>query len=343
MRLSFVQRVINIPAIFFYYLSTFVFPYSLSVDQLWIVNTPSLENFYFPLLINVGFFLGVFSFGLLLFRYARQKFYIFLFFSLWFFAGIGLYMQVIPLDMTVADRWFYVPIVGILGMIGVGVTYVVKYLKLQKFFLITAILVILCFGVRTIIRISDYQNEMILFSHDIKVRDNYDLEMNLGADFFDAKDISTALVHLKKSVALFPSNVNLYDLAYVYEQAGDIKHAQKYYEMALTYPSYAQGGKLHTEETYVNLARVLLIENKVESAHTIINQGLAEYPSSFSLQFYLVLIYYKEGENNHAELLSTQLYQTTQNANAFILYNSIKARRKIEIPDGVQKLIIDPK
>ena len=37
----------------------------------------------------------------------------------YFSQKLGLHMQLIPLDLTVADRWFYFTMVGVLGLIGV--------------------------------------------------------------------------------------------------------------------------------------------------------------------------------------------------------------------------------
>src|SRR5258706_5472663 len=56
--------------------------------------------------------------GYLIWRKSRNFFIYFLFFSLWFYMGIGAHLQIIPLDEIVAKRWLYFPLVGLLGMLG---------------------------------------------------------------------------------------------------------------------------------------------------------------------------------------------------------------------------------
>jgi len=122
--LPLLQRILNIPIIIVYYLKTFIFPIHLAIWQLWIIKNITIQNFFIPLFICL-LFIAVWFF---VFKKIQSisdpkihetnllQFY---FFSFWFVIGMGPLLQIIPLDMTVADRWFYFPIVGLLGMTGV--------------------------------------------------------------------------------------------------------------------------------------------------------------------------------------------------------------------------------
>src|SRR5258708_37949937 len=107
------------PAILLYYLKTFLFPKDLFILQHWFITQPN-SQFYVPLLLDSVFFLGIVLLGIWIYRRRNSLFLPYLFFALWFSIGVGMHMQFIPLDMTVSDTWFYFPMVGMLGMIGVA-------------------------------------------------------------------------------------------------------------------------------------------------------------------------------------------------------------------------------
>src|SRR5205807_135586 len=71
-------RLLNTPAIIFYYLSTFVFPKALAIDQQWIITNANLQNFFFPLLVDLLFFSVCCVLGIYLFRVNKKKFKVFL-------------------------------------------------------------------------------------------------------------------------------------------------------------------------------------------------------------------------------------------------------------------------
>jgi hypothetical protein len=120
-RLSFLERLANIPAIVFYYLYTALFPLQLAVEQRWIVTKLTAQEFYLPLLLDSTFYIALCVGGIYIYRHKRIYFNSYLFFFVWFLTGLLMIVQIFPLDMTVADRWFYFPLVGILGMVGVGI------------------------------------------------------------------------------------------------------------------------------------------------------------------------------------------------------------------------------
>lgn len=118
-RTPFAVRVQTIPLVFLYYLKTFIFPLNLAVVQEWIVTHITVTNFIAPLLLDLVFCMSVIFFGGFLRKKNHTLFIQYLFFSLWFFIGLGFHLQLFPLDQTVADRWFYFPGVGFLGMLGI--------------------------------------------------------------------------------------------------------------------------------------------------------------------------------------------------------------------------------
>lgn len=257
MRASLAERLLTLPKMIFYYLKTFFYPVDLAIAQHWVVKTANLADFYLPLLFVGLFFVVIFFIFLAIKpRFDRDKPYNhlpasrhgsaikFIFFLLWFVFGLGLHLQIFPLDMTVADRWFYLPIVGLLGMMGVilsrqrkflsevnspptsnvgplappstskiedsAVAHWLKQLIHRKNFVAflkywCVSLIIIFLSIRTIVRTFDWRDGLTLFSRDIKIsKDSFDLQNNLGVELFRKGKVEEAKIHFEKSTDLAP-------------------------------------------------------------------------------------------------------------------------------------------
>lgn len=331
-RLSFAQRIINIPEVIFYYIKTIFFPMKLAIDQQWVITRVSIQNFYLPLFLDSIFLISSCIVGFYIYRYKKQYFRHYLFFFMWFTVGLLLLLQVFPLDMTVADRWFYFPIVGLLGMFGVSIQSIQplnKYFKTSSYIIAITLLVIL--SIRTIIRNANFYDDITLYTHDSQVQDNYEIEQNLGVNLYLKGDINGALNHLTKSVTLFPYENNLYNIGYIHEQANDIPRAREYYEKALAYPHYSNINHKHAEKTYVSLAYILLFTEKPEKTELFIKESLNDYPNSSYLWMYLAVIEYKLQRQEEA-LVVVKKAKTLDPNNQQInyVYNQIVNNQQIE-------------
>jgi protein O-mannosyl-transferase len=273
MRASLVQRVLTIPKIILYYLQTSLFPKDLAISQHWVVTRVDWSNFYLPLIlcfIVVGIIVGTW---VSLYKKSPQLSRTYGFFFMLFWLGLGMHLQIIPLDMTVAERWFYLPFVGLLGMIGVVLS------KTKKTVIIVALgLVILLLSGRTFIRNLDWKNGLTLFSHDIKIsRNAFDLENNLGVELFRAGDISTAKQHFEASSKLAPywwTNWN--NLGAVYEQEGDLTTAASDYMRSIKNGDYYLA--------YENYAMILVKLQKFTEVKTFLEkEALPRYPNNTKL------------------------------------------------------------
>ncbi|MGH7203773.1 MAG: hypothetical protein ACREHC_05005, partial [Candidatus Levyibacteriota bacterium] len=200
--LTFAERILNMPAIFFYYISTFVFPYRLVIDQLWVITAVDLQQFYIPLFISSIFLLASLGFGSFLYKKKSSLLQGYIFFLLWFLFGIGIHLQIVPLDMTVADRWFYVPIAGLLGMIGVAMS-TIHVKKYRKVIITVGVCIIIVLSIRAIVRNANWVDNMTLFSHDTPLIENYEMENNLASFYAMQGKSKDALIHSQKSVALY--------------------------------------------------------------------------------------------------------------------------------------------
>ncbi len=224
-QLTLPERLINIPAIFFYYLKTFFYPAQLSIDQQWNVSSLSFNDFYFPLIIDIFFFLFLLCLGIFIYKKSRKWINLYLFFSVWYFLGIGLVLQIFPLDAIVSDRWFYFPFVGLLGLFGIFIqTLSIKKTVTKRILLIIAVICISLLSIRTVIRNTNYADQLTLFSHDAVIAKNgFDLENQLGAMYYQANNISESRKHFQKAVSEMPCLDSANNLAIVDRQVGDLK------------------------------------------------------------------------------------------------------------------------
>jgi len=295
-RLTFQKRLINIPSIIFFYFQILLFPVNLSVQYDWVIDNISVANFYIPLVLD----LVIFSFFLIAARMVKIRnktlFYPFLFFLFWFLISLGFHLQVIPLDATVSTAWFYLPFAGLLGMIGILIQIYVKTKRSKIVFNYFATFVILLLLILTIIRNSNFVNNLTLTCHDASVTKDYSLENSCGNSLFVDKQFSLAQKHLELSVQYAPYYyANWYSLGIVLgvEGAQDdnktlIKESEKDIRNSIEiYPTIA--------EYYEILGYLYLNYNSTNTSITFLNSAIKRFPTDYKLWLYLSMVDVKAG------------------------------------------------
>lgn len=321
MRLTLLERLINIPWMVWHYLVLLFFPKNLAVDTLTVITAPNATNFYLPLLFDCVFIIALILFGLYLYYKKKKLLFPFFFFFFWSVIGLGIHMQLFPLDLTVADRWFYFPLVGFLGMIGCLFEQLpLSTQKSKTMAALVACLLIFVLATRTMLRNVNWYDELTLLDHDSKVNDNYDIENNLGKDFMEQGDIKSALIHIKKSVALFPYEANLYNLAFLFEKTGNLEAARNTYYRALSAKNYSNVRTVHFDTTYINMIRLLIRLHKEKEAARILEKALAEYPNVSELWELSAVAFYELHQHDKALAAAKKAYElmpTAENANVY--------------------------
>lgn len=354
-RAALFQRLINIPQIIFFYLKTFFFPKDLFISQHWLVKTPTLSEFYFPLLAVIISTLLVF----LVIKKASDKMRpVLVFFLTWLILGLLLHLQVFPLDMTVAERWFYLPQIGLLGLLGAIITivgekkdptkqsqlahskyriksppekiesYIDKTLPLarsSKVVIPTSIIIISLLFTRSFVRIKNWQNGHTLFSHDIKINKNaFDLENNLGTELFRNGDFREAETHFRKSTELAPYWWTSWNnLGVVFERKNETDKAKEYYQKAIDNGNYylafenLAALKFKTEEP---------IENK-----KFLEESLKKLPQNPKLWLILSLTEYRLGNKENAILYAQKSYQLQPSKDAATIITRLTRNELLEI------------
>lgn len=302
-RVTFIQRLFTVPEVAFYYLKTFVFPINLSINQHWVVTSPNFGSFYLPLLVDL-LVLGIIILGGIYFsKKSREIFYSYIFFSVWFVLGISFHLQLVPLDMTVADRWFYFSIAGLLGTIGVFLSRSQFGSIIRKIIVPILLVIIVGFGIRTVIRNMDWKDSKTLYKHDIKISDNFELENNMGSELIQDGDYKSAIPYLRRSVQMWPDWDRGWDnLGVAYQLSGNISGAKESYEKAISInPNHVQ--------IIERLSALLVFYYDPEDAKELIITALFKFRQRSMLWYYLSLADYKLGHNKVALQDITNAYQ----------------------------------
>lgn len=317
-QLSLFGRLLNTPWILTKFITTFVYPRVLLLNENFTINQLSLPRFFLPL----GF-LGIVTLMLIIAGIKmRSKTY--WFFFIWFLLGMGLHAQIIPLDMSYADHWFYLPEVGLLGMI---LTVISSRARMTKIFYIILPIIIVFLALRTIIRIGDFKNGLTLYSKEMQtVVSNFDLVDNLGVELFRAGRSDEALKYFEQSIALQSNWSNSWNnAAVIYESRKDYTNAIKYYRRALELR--------YTPELARNLAILISLHSSPQSAVDSLTSILTKYPHDDSLYYYLALNQIKLGYTKSALVSSQKAFDLNPTDEHRSLYEKLTQGTPIIIKD----------
>jgi hypothetical protein len=232
---TFLQRLATIPFELSSYVRLTFFPLNLFVAQHTVIHNFSNPMFY----LNVLFLITLLAILILFFRNFWTK--NFLFFIGWLTFSFLLLLNIYPLDMTIAERWMYGPLIGILGAFGlVFLEATKKNSKYLNIFIFATIVFSSFFLVRSFIRTFDWKDDLSLFSHDIKYNSSsFDAQNNLGVALFREGQLLQAEPHFKKSIELSPNWWTSYNnLGVVYQRQGKIKEAEEMYQKSINNGNY---------------------------------------------------------------------------------------------------------
>ena len=273
----FLQRIINIPSIILFYFRTFLFPVNLAIDQFWWEKTITFSQFYLPLIIDL-FLLLLFSvLGYTISKQNKKEFRLYIFFAFWLVIGLSFHSQILRLDSTVAEHFFYFPMIGLLGLIGVGIQQTDFNKNIQSFFMTLGIIILIVFSLRTIARNANWYSPLTLYSHDISISNNADLQYNLGLAYGEVGNYLEAIKYIKESIVSIPSGYLLWqNLGDEYFQSHDYRDAATAFIQAIKLKPDFYGA-------YIDLVNTLLIDNNPKEAKGIIeNEIVKKWPNNSS-------------------------------------------------------------
>lgn len=317
--MTFFERLMSVPKLILFYFKTFIYPKDLAINQHWVVNSLNQNDFYIPLIISL-LVITLLILPAVYFLIKKNQFLtLYLFFLIWFFTGLIMHLHIIfPLDLTVSDRWFYFPMVGLLGMTGVLIEQIkIKNLLFKKILSILLIVLIASLTIRTMSRNSDWKNGLTLYSKDINISKNaFDLENNLGVELYRVGRFDEAEIHFENSTKLAPNWwTNWNNLGAMYERRNDLSTAKNYYQKAIDNGQYYLA--------YENLAKIYLKTETPENIITFTENSLKVLPNNSTLWFVLAVSEYKLGNKDKALIAAKNAYLLNQNQQNLYIYSRL--------------------
>ena len=210
-----------------------------------------------------------------------------------------MHLQIIPLDVTAADRWFYFPMIGLLGMILtlINATTITKYLKYV--FSLLSIAILLFLGLKTIDRNTYWHDSSTFFKQEIALdpsKENiFDIQYNYGTALLQDSQYVEASTHLEKTSQLSPTSYQIWQnlgLAYISMHKYD---KAKY--------AYIKAIKLEPNivEFHRGLIYIAMKQEKYMDAKTLAEKDINKWPTDYNMWRLLGLSAYKTGDKTLAQ------------------------------------------
>ena len=132
----------------------------------------------------------------------------------WFTITIALVIGIIPIgDFAMADRYHYLPSIGIAIMLAWGIPYFIKNGQIRKNILLPAgIMVLAVMAFFSWRQCGYWENNHKLLNHALKVtRNNYLAHINFGSVLLTEGKIHEAIYHYNSANQIMPNNIMVYN------------------------------------------------------------------------------------------------------------------------------------
>lgn len=274
------MRIVNAVVSYGRYLSKTFWPVNLAIPY------PHPGYWHFGSVCLTSAVLIVVS---LLVVWLRRKFPFLVTGWLWY---LGMLVPVIGLvqvgPQSMADRYTYLPLIGVFIMVTWGISIVLARLRVPNVVTVisSAVILVAC-AVRTFDQLSYWQNTETLFKHSAAVtKNNYIAHYNLGHFYFRKNRIDDAIKHYTTAVQIRPYYDDaLNNLGIALAVKGELEAALDKFRKAIEVAP-------HRADTYYNLGNVLVMQHKLDEAAAAYRQALVLNPA------------YPEAHNNLANVLA---------------------------------------
>ncbi|MGB2929872.1 MAG: tetratricopeptide repeat protein [Desulfobacterales bacterium] len=164
-------------------------------------------------------------------------------------------------DQAMADRYTYIPLIGLFIIVAWGVSDLFKKWQYGKTFIgVYSMIILSALAWKTFHQLGYWKNGITLFENAVKVTENnYNAQNNLGTAYCPV-DLDKAIYHYKAALKINSNFIlALYNLGTALSEKKDYENAVYYFNKAL---------KINPKRTDVrmNLANVLFIKGKADEA-----------------------------------------------------------------------------
>ncbi len=139
-------------------------------------------------------------------------------------------------SQAMADRYTYIPLIGLFMMIAWGIPELIERWRIRKTIFNTVVTAyILILSVTAWMQVQYWKNSITLFSHALEVTENNILvQTNLGLALIEQGRTDEGIIHYLKALQLEPDNAKIHNnLGVALFQKGRIKEAIAHFQKAL--------------------------------------------------------------------------------------------------------------
>ncbi len=240
--------------------------------------------------------------SVLVIRWARSRPYLAVGW-LWY---LGTLIPVIGLvqagPQAMADRFTYVPFIGLFIMIAIGIPSISIEFRHQKIALaLSASLLLFTFMVLARQQVRYWENSITLFEHTLAVTDkNFVIHNNLGTALAQQGKTREAMAHYAQALQIKPSYVEAhYNLGKFLAEQGKIQEAITHYTQALRM-------KPDFDAAHNNLGNLLARQGKIREAADHYIQALRSNPNYAQAHYNLAVLQAQQGRIQEAIASYTQ-------------------------------------
>ncbi len=164
-------------------------------------------------------------------------------------------------EQAMADRYTYIPLLGLFIILAWGVLDLFRKWHYQKIYLsVFAMIILSALTARTFFQVSHWKNGVTLFEHAIRVTENNYKAHNNLATALDTTDLDRAIFHYKEALRIHPKYlIALCNLGLALNKKGDYDEAALYFTKALKIDP-------QKTDTRMDLANIFFLQAKPEKA-----------------------------------------------------------------------------
>ena len=265
-------HVMNLPLFIFFYIQMTLVPHPLSA---WYIFPVSLELTW----ALAGLWIALLALSGFLLRSDRRI----QFWALWFLIFLAPVLQIIPFGIWVADRYLYIPIIG-LFVLASGFFFGLLDCSghdrsgqgWRRWGWEAALCIVLAtFAWRTAVRLPVWKDNLTLWETTYPTCPNsaYCNE-SLGLALMRAGQQQRGGDHLVRAVELRPAPLYMVNLADALTlSARNYPEAIRFYRLALEGPAAQSGNRIWVTDGYAGLARAYILQGNLEEAARAIETG----------------------------------------------------------------------
>jgi len=197
---------------------------------------------------------------------------------------------------ALADRYTYLPLIGIYLMLAWGIVdLVARWPRARLAVRVLAPLVLLALAFVSHLQVEHWRNNVTLYEHAIQVTSqNFLAHNNLGKALDDLGDFDRAAEHFEQAVAIKPDYPEAnYNLGSILQRRGDLDGARTHYERAVEYRS-------DYPEAHNNLGSVLAKQGQPAAALTHYHRAVEIRPEFTMVYLNIGNLHARQGDLSSA-------------------------------------------